>query len=241
METQYLDTDPLNYTAQMYNHSMDHMINELDLEGFADEPRTGSDRSPMDQTTSVAGFLADYEIKNLSPEELGACEVDLRSLTFVDTPAESLLCAICAAPFITPMELGCSHVFCEECAYQHLLTSTSCPQCRRSVEYLKPCPKLFNQLLDELEAECPNKRDGCTKVLQRYTVTHHINLYCDYEAVACPGPDCECQIERRFVERGCLHTFTECEVCNNFIMEKDLEVSIYQNMFCFEFWPLFQG
>jgi hypothetical protein len=218
----------LGWPAQTYSSIMDN----LDLPEDAHHGSANS--TPVNSTTTTAsGFITNYDVKRMNAREAGVCEVDLRALDFVETPNESLVCTICAAPFVTPMELGCEHIFCEDCVYEHLScgiqSASSCPKCRRPVESLKPVPRLLNQLLDELEVECPNKSSGCLPPLKRYTVTDHVNRYCEYEEVRCRKSSCSGVIQRRFLDKGCLHTHIECDVCNDLIMEKDLEVSYLKN------------
>ena len=221
-----MDSDGDSWPAQTYSS----ILNHLDL---AEDTHHGSTNStPVNSTTVTASaFLANYDLKRMTARASGQSEVDLRALDFTEQPNESLICTICAAPFVTPMELGCEHIFCEDCVYEHLScgiqSASSCPKCRRTVDTLKPVPRLLNQLLDELEVECPNKAAGCLPPLKRYTVNDHVNKYCDYEELRCPKSNCSGNIQRQFLDKGCLHTHIECEVCNDLVMEKDLAVSIY--------------
>lgn len=212
--------------GQTYNS----IINNLDLPEDAHHGSANS--TPVNSNvTSAAGFMTNYDLKRIAAKEFLQPEVDLRALDFVEPPNESLVCTICAAPFVTPMELGCEHIFCEDCIYEHLScgiqSASSCPKCRRQVESLKPVPRLLNQLLDELGVDCPNKSAGCSSPLKRYTVNDHVNKYCEYEELRCPKHNCSGNIQRRFHDKGCLHTHIECEVCNDLVMEKDMEVSFF--------------
>ena len=213
-----------SWPAQTYESILSH----LDLAEDIQNASTNS--TPVNSTTTTAAmFLANYDLRRCDARASNETKVDLRSLDFVEPPNESLVCTICAAPFVTPMELGCEHIFCEDCVYEHLScgiqSASSCPKCRRHVDSLKPVPRLLNQLLDELEVECPNKSAGCIRPLKRYTVNDHVNKYCDFEEVRCPKSNCSGNIQRRFLDKGCLHTHIECEICNDLVMEKDLAVS----------------
>jgi len=206
------------------------IIHNLDL--AEDTQHSSATSTPVNSTTTTTGFLANYELKRTSLRESGSTEVDLRGLDFVEPPNESLVCTICAAPFVAPMELGCEHIFCEDCVYEHLScglpSASSCPKCRRQVESIKPVPRLLNQLLDELEVDCPNKDSGCSLSLKRYIVNDHVGKYCKYEELQCPKSNCSGSIQRMFLDKGCLHTHVECEVCSDLVMEKDLEVNSFQ-------------
>lgn len=210
--------------AQTYSS----IINNLDIS--EDTHNTGTASASMNSTTmSATGFRTRYDLKQVSLADSDQTQVDLRGLEFIEPPNESLVCTICAAPFVNPVELECEHIFCEDCVYEHLScgiqSSSSCPKCRRSIDTIKPVPRLLNQLLDELEVECPNKKSGCLLPLSRYTVHDHVNRYCAYEELQCPKTNCGGTTQRRHIDKGCLHTHVECEVCNEFVMEKDLSVS----------------
>ena len=219
------EDDSQAWAVQTFNSIM----HNLDIP--EDAHHSSSNHTPVNSiATTTAGFITNCDLKRIAAKELLQSEVDLRALDFLEPPNESLICTICAAPFVTPMELGCEHIFCEDCIYEHLScgiqSASSCPKCRRPVDSLKPVPRLLNQLLDELEVECPNRSAGCLPPLKRYTVNDHVNRYCDYEELRCPKSNCAGNIQRRFLDRGCLHTHIECDVCNDLIMEKDLAVCI---------------
>jgi hypothetical protein len=156
--------------------------------------------------------------------------VDIRSLDYVTTPNENLLCPICTSPFVSPVELDCEHVFCEDCLYDHLQSgiqsASFCPKCRNSIEDIQPVPKLLNQLLDELEVLCPNKQAGCMEHHKRYTMNDHVNNYCDFTKVGCPAVDCLLLVPRRFLEERCPHNEVECDQCEKPMMELELGVSV---------------
>lgn len=132
------------------------------------------------------------------------------------------------------MELDCEHTFCEDCLYDHLTSGIQsaflCPKCRNDIDSITPVPKLLHQLLDELEAICPNQRTGCEAHLKRYTMNDHINRYCEFTEVDCPSADCEGSAQRRFLDGDrCLHYLVECEYCQQLMMELDTKEHLERN------------
>ncbi|KIW06639.1 uncharacterized protein PV09_02351 [Verruconis gallopava] len=218
-EHETFQSEEFDWPAQTYTSIM-HELN------IPEEAHSSASSTPVNAPISASCFMTRYEMKRIAARESISLEVDLRDLDFVEPPNESLVCTICAAPFVKPMELGCEHTFCEDCIYGHLScgipNASLCPKCRQPVETLKPVPRLLNQLLDELEVECPNRYEGCLQRLKRYTVNDHVSKYCEYEELRCPKSNCGGSIQRRFYDKGCLHTHIECDVCSDLVMEKDI-------------------
>ncbi|KAF2428900.1 hypothetical protein EJ08DRAFT_719060 [Tothia fuscella] len=212
-----------------------------DLDDFNFEPFVTA--APRGQTSRTASLLQSsgllqvdefqrlVELKRDESSESGTYSpVGLRSLEYVTTPNENLICAICTSPFIKPVELNCQHIFCEECLYDHLKSgiqsASLCPKCRDPIESLCPTSRLLTQLLDELEVVCPNEPCGCKTLHKRYTIHDHVSSYCDFENVPCPAADCERFIPRRLLNGECLHSQLECDECEDLMMEMELEVRV---------------
>lgn len=181
---------------------------------------------PRATPVTISSFINSFDLQTpMVPDD-----VDLRALDYVDPPNENLICAICASAFVTPMELGCGHIFCKECLYDHLQSgiqsANRCPKCRREAEGVSSVSTILGHLLDELEVECPNRASGCDLHVKRYTIRDHVKQYCSFTEIPCSSPDCELFIERRYArEDSCLHSYIECEDCLELIMEKDMPVS----------------
>ena len=230
MDNDFLDTDTFTWpTAHRLSTGPLRMLNNLNL---PDPDIQRSDRRisiQRDTSEPISQFITNYLHSIQNSQTSDWTKVDPRGLEFVTPPNESLLCAICSAPFIKPTELGCEHVFCEECLYEHLTSgiasATKCPKCRTPIDSVNSAAKLLGQLLDDLEVQCPNMSEGCKKELKRYTVNGHIANYCDFEEVACSKADCLHKIPRRLARSECLHTYSKCVTCNEFVMEKDMDVS----------------
>jgi hypothetical protein len=226
MEREYLDTDTFTFsTAQSYSSRLSSILDYTD-ESEAEPPiEFDGEIRPRVSPATISAFINSFDLHTPMVPDV----VDLRSLDYVDTPNENLVCAICASPFVTPMELGCGHIFCKECIYDHLQSgiqsASRCPKCRRQVDSVSPVSTILSHLLDELEVECPNRASGCDLKIKRYTIKDHVKQYCPFTEVSCPSPDCELFIERRYLEEDCLHSYVECEDCLEQIMEKDKHVS----------------
>lgn len=155
--------------------------------------------------------------------------VDLHTLDYVTPCDENLMCAICHSPFVNPVRLRCDHLFCRECLSTALESQPrevqSCPACRAVMEgdSSLPMPRVVLRMLEDLKVRCPNQALGCRDVVARGFVEHHVEKYCEYEEVGCPLEGCPLKIQRRDVNRGCLHTLTHCHDCSEAVMEKDLE------------------
>jgi len=196
--------------------------NNLNLQSAELSNHTTSATRQTVTPAHVSSFINSFDLSTPTVPD----QVDLRALEYVTAPNENLLCAICASPFVTPMELGCSHIFCKECVYEHLQSgihsASRCPKCRRPVESLTAVSTLLSQLLDELEVECPNKSLGCTLHVKRYTIKDHVKHYCEFTEIPCPSIECELFIQRQYADQDCLHSYVECEYCNIQTMEKDI-------------------
>jgi hypothetical protein len=191
---------------------------------------TASSEQSTRPSSPISAFIRSVQPRRATLSTLsGAGFVDLRSLDYVTIPNENLLCPICTSPLVKPMELGCEHIFCEDCLYDHLQSgiqsASVCPKCRDSIDSIRPVPKLLNHLLDELEAICPNKSAGCLAYHKRYTMADHVNSYCEFTEVSCPAVDCLQPVQRRFLEERCLHSEIECGQCEEMVMEMHIHVS----------------
>jgi hypothetical protein len=240
MEEEYLDTDTFTFPAAQAWSS----TNLNPLPDYPHYPRSPggepfvipTDISSRSRTTptSISSFIDSFTLHVPAVPE----DVDLRALDYVVPPNENLICAICASAFVTPMELGCGHIFCKQCLYDHLQSgiqsASTCPKCRQDVDGVSPVSTILSHLLDELEVECPNRSSGCDLQIKRYTIRDHVLQYCPFAEVPCPLPDCELFIERRYAGEDCLHGYIECEDCLEQIMEKDMHVSYH--FVSFECW-----
>lgn len=175
-----------------------------------------------------------YSVLPQRPQRPQLSPVDLRALEYVNPYDHNLMCAICYCPFVNAVRLPCEHVFCLRCVNDAMKisgigfrpSSVNCPSCRRMIyaSEITSMPKILDRMLDDLMVRCPLKEEGCNEQVQRCEVQQHVDKKCAYSEVECPTEDCMLSILRKDVEKQrCLHGVLQCEDCDQFFMERDLE------------------
>ncbi|PYH43970.1 putative TRAF-like signal transducer [Aspergillus saccharolyticus JOP 1030-1] len=180
---------------------------------------------------------------NISLEDLLVMEancdrdetVDLRSLDYVSSYDDHLMCPICHCPFIHPVRLKCDHVFCQKCLVSAIKTSAAaqddftCPACRTPTGgiYLK-LPRLLVNMCDEIRVRCPFRNEGCEEVAPRVFIQTHVDKYCGYRLMDCPLDLCGLKTRKKDLDPDgrCLHELHQCARCEGNIMEQDYEEHI---------------
>ncbi|KAE8150579.1 putative TRAF-like signal transducer [Aspergillus avenaceus] len=166
--------------------------------------------------------------------------VDLRSLDYVSSYDDHLMCAICHCPFIRPVRLQCDHVFCQKClntaitSYVAGRDEFTCPTCRTPTNgvYLN-VPRLLVNMCDDIRVKCPFTAEGCSEIIPRGHLQSHVDKYCGYRLVDCPSSFCSKKSRRKDIhpENKCMHELHKCSRCDEEIMEQDYEDyrSTYKN------------
>lgn len=159
--------------------------------------------------------------------------VDLRSLDHVSSYDDHLMCPICHCPFIRPVRLQCDHVFCQKCLNSAITSFAAgrdeftCPSCRTPTKgiYLN-VPRLLINMCDDIRVKCPFSAEGCKEIIPRGHVQSHVDKYCGYRLVECPGTLCDQRSRKKDLhpERRCMHELHKCLRCEEEIMEQDYEV-----------------
>jgi TNF receptor-associated factor 5 len=152
--------------------------------------------------------------------------VDLRSLDYITSVDENLICPICRIAFLNPVTTSCDHVFCRDCFDQSYGISPTCPidRCSLTVPHdINPTHRLILNQLDGLQVKCPNTSDGCGWILARSMVQNHVDKYCDYALVSCPDKTCEGKVARKDTQHGCLHYDAVCPDCDESLQKVDME------------------
>ena len=152
--------------------------------------------------------------------------VDLRSLEHVTPIDENLICSVCHCAFIHPVILPqCEHIFCAECydsACQH--RKNTCPLCRcKSESKLRAAPRALSNMVEDLKVKCPSWAEGCEEIIRRGEVQAHVDKYCAYTEVKCPGENCHSMVLRKDFKDTCQHKLVACEDCHELIVAKDLK------------------
>ncbi|CAF3001728.1 unnamed protein product [Rotaria socialis] len=99
----------------------------------------------------------------------------------------TLTCAICLdiASEENAVETSCCHnLFCLPC----IENVESCPTCRTE-DYQKIPAYFARRLIGSLTVSCPN--DGCTVQVTRSNLANHLALYCAFNQITCPDPECK--------------------------------------------------
>lgn len=161
--------------------------------------------------------------------------VDMRLLDYVSPYDNNLMCPICRCPFVDPVVLTeCDHCFCRDCIRQTWSTNSGytphgprgdCPSCRTPAK-LGPrsaTSKILVNIVDELIVKCPKSDDGCKAEVKRCEVQDHVNIYCRFALVECPGEDCELPVRRKDAAQGCLHYGVSCLLCRKELQKWKLE------------------
>ena len=149
-------------------------------------------------------------------------EIDLRSLIYVGTVDENLICPICRVPLVDPVDTDCDHTFCRACIVEALSHNESCPIDRyylsRNSRLIRSHKIVINQL-DSLQAKCPR----CDDPIPRSMLPNHLERYCKEALVKCPGKTCAEVVRRKMSDRGCLHYDSICPNCQGVFQEVDME------------------
>ena len=65
-----------------------------------------------------------------------------------DSIDETLICSICASPFVEPLfHVDCGNTFCKQC----LQNLQNCPLCRNKLSTVIPPPKVLQSQLEKLK------------------------------------------------------------------------------------------
>lgn len=156
--------------------------------------------------------------------------VEARSLEYIGSYDNNLMCPICRCPFVDPTKLNCEHYFCRTCittALSHQGSeSKSCPSCRRktSEDSVVAAPKLISRILDELLVKCVYHEEGCPEEMPRGAIQDHIDHYCSFANIPCPSEKCPLFIRRKYsIPRRCLHHRVHCQYCDEKRFVFDIE------------------
>ncbi|GIJ89244.1 hypothetical protein Asppvi_008174 [Aspergillus pseudoviridinutans] len=158
--------------------------------------------------------------------------VDLRALEYVSNYDDHLMCAICHCPFIRPVRLQCDHVFCQKCLNSAITTFAAgrddftCPSCRTPTRdvYLN-VPRLLINMCDDVRVKCPFSSEGCKEIVPRGHVQAHVDKYCGYRLMDCPGTLCDKKTRKKDLspDKKCMHELHQCSRCEEEVMEQDYE------------------
>lgn len=100
------------------------------------------------------------ETLSLPPATLPVLQLDV-DFTYTAELPDDLICKICLAPWVQPIEVRpCGHIFCRECCSRLLQPTTResqgpvCAECRQKIEALQQPHRALRNLVDALPARC---------------------------------------------------------------------------------------
>lgn len=147
--------------------------------------------------------------------------LDFRSLTYMASVDENLMCPICHAPFVDPVDTECDHTFCRVCIGQALTHSEHCPIDRYPLSRQAPLSRSHKIVINQLDALLV-KCVCCENPIPRSMLQNHVDRYCKDALVKCPGKTCDQVVKRELSDKGCLHYDVTCPDCK----ETHQEISI---------------
>ncbi|KAI8885947.1 hypothetical protein K501DRAFT_244889 [Backusella circina FSU 941] len=153
-------------------------------------------------------------------------EVDLRTLRYVDTINDNLVCCICRTPFIDPVVSNCGHTFCKDCIHQALENSCVCPIDRSTlaVNDFQTAVKIIHNMVNELMVYCP--RQGCPYTGQRQYIGSHVTSDCEYTIAPCELEECKELLLKKDLNTHaatCKYRTAECNMCKKKLRIFELE------------------
>ncbi|KAI9650648.1 hypothetical protein NHQ30_000668 [Ciborinia camelliae] len=148
--------------------------------------------------------------------------IDYRSLDYVNTVDQNLMCPICRVPLVDPVTIHCDHTFCRDCITQALSITEKCPMDRYPIsrhDPLRQSNRIIVQQVNDLLIACPS----CDTHLQRSKLRNHLAIHCKEVEIECLDPDCKQLIKRLHQSKGCLHYDSACPYCEETLQEKDMQ------------------
>ncbi|KAI8646651.1 hypothetical protein BD408DRAFT_410036 [Parasitella parasitica] len=155
-------------------------------------------------------------------------DVDLRTIRFVNTINDNLICCICQNPFIDPVISRCGHTFCQHCIFQALEASSVCPIDRAALEKddLEPAAKIICNMVNELPAYCPRHEQGCSHIGQRQFIELHVKKDCEYTVAPCELEECKELLLKKDLQihtETCKYRIMECNMCKKKLRAFELD------------------
>eukprot|EP00029_Vermamoeba_vermiformis_P003963 TRINITY_DN1449_c1_g1_i1.p1 TRINITY_DN1449_c1_g1~~TRINITY_DN1449_c1_g1_i1.p1 ORF type:complete len:338 (+),score=5.40 TRINITY_DN1449_c1_g1_i1:2-1015(+) len=128
-------------------------------------------------------------------------------------------CSICADRLDDAMETTCCHhCYCKRCIEDWMQVKKSCPSCRKALTALNLVPNVpIQRMINNLPAECPNSKLGCTSKLTRGIVKDHVLSSCAFVEILCAN-QCGVKVFKRdhvsHQRESCSRRLTPCKQCS---------------------------
>lgn len=121
---------------------------------------------------------------------------------FIDSPPESLTCAICLLPFRDPVLVSCCGAkYCQLCMRSVHEAGKPCPLCKQSFEFM--LDRSYQRKVLGLLVRCSRRSEGCKWEGELRHLQHHEQEECEWAVVDCRfkcgkcGPRCFLQQHER--------------------------------------------
>lgn len=98
------------------------------------------------------------------------------SKRFVAQPVDTaFVCSICNDVYADPVQCPDEHIYCEACIRQWLTRKSSCPLDQKGLALgdLRPTPRVFRNMLDNLEIKCDFCSVGCPVATSLSAIKDH--------------------------------------------------------------------
>lgn len=91
------------------------------------------------------------------------------------------ICFLCHNPLTNPLKTTCQHIFCSKCLLDWLKVNLTCP-CDCGILFTNHLTRVqnFNTVLNYLHFRCPNYKNGCSLLLQKKDLKHHLRNECKF-------------------------------------------------------------
>ena len=216
-----LPARPTTPTSRSLLDAFDPADVEYSSPSYVHSPSGSSFHSSPQRT-----FSSSRNTMRQSAAAMSETQLDFRTLEYVGTVDENLMCPVCHTPLINAIPTICDHVFCSDCFEQAYNISPTCPVDRtrlRPPNHTNSTARIITNQLDALEVKCPNSDAGCEKTLARSMAQNHVDRYCGYSQVKCPEETCEGKVARKDLSKGCLHWLATCPDCKESLFEVEME------------------
>lgn len=183
------------------------------------------------QYLSLNHQMAEVPTNTITPSLNLPDGIDYRALAYDGDVDENLMCPICHAPLVDPVDTECGHTFCRECIAESLAHSEVCPMDRQPLSRhssLRRSHKIVLNQLDALLVQCI----CCEASIPRSMLHNHVERYCKDALVTCPSKTCNQVVKRHLSDKGCLHYDVTCPDCKE--VHQEIAMVTHRENVCME-------
>ncbi len=134
-------------------------------------------------------------------------------------------CTLCKGIYMHPTVDDCGHVYCRDCLFKYMETSSSCPVSNNMLDRSKITSiKFIANILDKQSVYCKKRKLGCQWIGKLSDLEPHLKNDCLKNEVKCRNIDCKKEILREEEESHflvCEHKRVPCKDCGSEILLVD--------------------